>query len=149
MAVAEPKMEKLAVTVNNGLIVEELVEAGSYGTVNSNITSQNFTTARTGEHQLEAVLVHFDRTISSEDALAELDWLGLRAGELHELLALGAQHPDKQKKFPVVALGSEQDPYGDRYVPYLDDWDGKRGLDLYGFDDDWDENDRFLAFFRK
>lgn len=143
---ADPNKETLVVTVNYALTVEEAVAAGHYNWANDNITSSNFATARTGEHQLKGVLVHFDRVISSEDALAELDKLGLRAGELHELLAVGAQHPDKQRKFPIPALGSEVTLDGYRGVPFLGGWGGRRELGLYWFGVGWLEVYRFLAF---
>jgi hypothetical protein len=140
-------METLAVTVNYGLTVEEAILAGQYGWSNENVTSSNFPATRSGEHQLEAVLVHFDRSISGEKALAKLDGMDLRAGELHELLAVGAQHPDKQRRFPIVALGSKwQDPVGYWSVPYLGNWFGERGLRLGWFDGDWNGYCRFLAF---
>ena len=143
----QPNTEKLVVTVDYGSIVEEMVRAGSYNYANPDITSQNFTTTRGGEWQGEVILVHFGRVIGSDDALAELEKMGLRTGGLHELLAVGVQHPDKQREFPIVALGSGwQRPDGDRGVPFLGSWDGLRELYLRWFGVDWYEHCRFLAF---
>lgn len=71
---------------------------------------------------------------------------GFRPALIEDLLALGAEYPELQKQFPIVALGSVwQDPGGRRRVPYLR-WDGGgRDLDLYWFGDDWDERWRFAA----
>ena len=144
---AEPKTETFAVTVNYGLAVEESARAGQYGWLNESITSFNFPTARSGGHRLEAVLVHFGRVIETDDVLAELDKMGLRAGELRELLAVGAEHPDKQREFPIVALDSKWQGQDDDWcVPCLDYWFGWRKLSLRWFTANWCEECRFLAF---
>ncbi len=38
-----------------------------------------------------------------------------------------------------------QRPGGNRNVPYLNDWDDKRKLNLNSFENDWNENYRFAA----
>jgi len=38
-----------------------------------------------------------------------------------------------------------QNPNGDRNVPYLDEWNGKRKLNLNWFDNRWNDHCRFLA----
>lgn len=40
---------------------------------------------------------------------------------------------------------SRVNPNGNRTVPYLNDWNGKRNLNLNDWDDDWNANYRFLA----
>lgn len=37
------------------------------------------------------------------------------------------------------------DPDGNQHVPVLNDWNGKRKLDLNWFDNDWNDNYRFAA----
>ncbi len=70
-----------------------------------------------------------------------------KCAELHELLPVGAQHPGKQREFPIIALGSKwQGPCGHWYVPYLGRWRGERGLRLRWFGSAWSESCRFLAF---
>jgi undecaprenyl-diphosphatase len=51
-------------------------------------------------------LFHFNRDISSEDAIAEMDKDGFRPATLAELLALGEAQPELQKQFPIIALSS-------------------------------------------
>lgn len=108
-------------TVDYGMKVEEAVNRGHYDYVNSSITSQNFSTKQKGKVELVVELIHFDHSISSAEVLKELDRMGYRAADLHELLALGENYPDVQREFPVVALGSvRRSPHGDgRVVPYL------------------------------
>ena len=87
--------------------VKTLVELGKYDQYDRAIIDQKIRTTRKGKAHLEAVLVYFvDRAIKDEDAIAELNKMDLRAGELHELLTFGAQHPEIQCQFPIVALGT-------------------------------------------
>lgn len=106
---------KMMITVDYSLTVEKLVAAGHYETVHTlcpdypSIVSSD----RSGEL---AVIVHFNSTsysgemsdciIFSREVVAELNRTGLRPGNFRELLAVGAQYPDLQREFSIVALGS-------------------------------------------
>jgi len=74
--------------------------------------------------------------------------MNLRPATLPELLAFGAKYPDKQKEFPIMALGSVWiDPDGDRRVHSLGWVEGERELHL-GWDKPgyvWGDYCRFLA----
>lgn len=141
-----PATEEYSLVIDHGMAIEELVRLGEYDSVNKNITSRNFPTTRTGEEETTAILVHFDRDIESDDAVKELDAIGLRPAEADETLAFGKQYPDKQRKFPIVGLGSVVQLSGVRYVLYLAGWDGKRGANLRYWDGRWGCDYRFLAF---
>ena len=87
------------------ITIEEAVKRGRYDWTNSNITSDNFPTKQIGKAKLEVELVRFRRRISTKEALEEFDLMGRRPAEPKELLALGAQYPNLQRKFPIVELG--------------------------------------------
>ncbi len=131
--------------VNYDLSVESLVAHGKYDWKNDNITSKNFPTTRKGTAELDIILVHLDRDVSTEEAIKELDKLGLRPAELQELLAFGAKYPDEQRKYPIVALGSVWRSLDVRLVPYL--WSGgdRRVLYLHWFVSDWHAFCRFAG----
>lgn len=135
-----------SVSVDYGMSVEELIKLGLYDWANSDITSKHFPTQRTGKQEVVIELIHFNRSIGSEEALRELDKMGYRPAELHELLAFGAKYPNIQREFPVIALGSVwQCPLGRRRVPFLY-WGGSgRELRLRWFGDDWHVRCRFAA----
>jgi hypothetical protein len=115
-----------SVTVNYDRSVEDGVKAGNYDWVNNDITSEHFPMKRTGIEELSLHLVHFDRNISTEDALKKLDLMGLRPAELQELLSFGENYPDVQREFPIIALGSVwRSPAGYRLVSFL----GRGGSD--------------------
>ncbi len=140
------KQKVFPIKVNYDLSVESLVINGKYDWKNDAITGKNFPTTRKGEADLVLELVHFNKVLTSEEVLKELDKKGLRPAELHELLTFGEKYPDIQRQFPVIALGSLLRGWGgDRGVPYLYRFGGERGLDLYYFDNRWIEFCRFAA----
>jgi len=95
-----------SLSVDYGRSVEDAVKAGRYDWANSDITSRNFPTKRKGTAEIEVDLIHFNRYISTDEALRELDRMDYRPAELHELLAFGEKYPEVQYMFPIVALGS-------------------------------------------
>mgnify|MGYP001566810542 CR=1 FL=1 len=133
------------VLVNYDLRADAAIGEGKYDYANDNITEKNFPTTRKGTAKLDIVLVHLNRDISSEDAIKELDKLGLRPAELHELLAFGAKYPDEQRKYPIVALGSVWRYLFGRNVPYLWLDDGGRRLGLLWFGPGWRAYYRFAG----
>ncbi len=148
-------IEKLAencykVLVGYGQTLQQMIANGKYDYANSDITSGNFpiTAPPTGGGKQEVVveLVHFGRDMASDAVLKEFEARGLRAATLPELLAFGATYPEKQREFPVVALGSVwQNRYGCRSVPYLIGSGSGRGLGLYWDDFRWRVRYRFAA----
>ena len=131
------------VTINYARNLGDMIKAGNYGYVNENITAENFPITGEGQVDEEITLIHFNRNISSDDAIKEMDELGFKPAILPQLLAFGETHPEVQREFPIVALGSVACVDGERQVPYLDYWYGKRKLDLRWFDGDWGGNYRF------
>lgn len=135
-----------AVLVDFGMSIEELVKLGKYDWTNSDITSEHFPTKRVGKVETKIEFVHFGRNISSDDALKELEKMGYRAAEAHELLASGAKYPDVQREFPIAALGSVWRLLrGNRFVVCLDGDGAERDADLNWFESDWDGGWRFAA----
>ena len=108
------------VRVNYDLSVEKAVKAGKYYWKDDDITDKNFPPKRSGSAEIDIQLVNFNKNMSSEDVLKELDKMGLRPAELPELLVLGTKYPNEQKRYPIIALGSVwRDLDGDCYVPFL------------------------------
>lgn len=110
--------------------------------VHSNITDEHFPPESGGTAQvmLEPVYLNRDsdkKWISTNEAMKRLEAQGSRPATLRELLAYAKANPNYQRCSLVVALGSSWvDPSGNRNVPYLNDWNGKRALDLRWIEDD-------------
>jgi len=89
--------------------------------------------------------VHMNSTSSIDEVLAEMDRKYLRPALYEELLGFAEKYPDEQRKYPIVALGSETDVGGDRRVAYLWRAGHGRSLGLNWIDGAWGGLYRFLA----
>ncbi|MFA6554259.1 MAG: hypothetical protein WCS89_02005 [Candidatus Paceibacterota bacterium] len=135
------------------LSLEEMIKAGDYYPVNSNITKENFPIKSTGADEWEFKIFHFDLTISSEDAVN-----GIRADDtvnpwqpanIEHLLVYGKYNPKKHRKLSIVGLGSVGLVDGHRRVPCLSEDDSRRVLYLGWWDFDWLASCRFLGVRKK
>ena len=145
------KTDEIALTVDYSQTVQEMINAGNYGWTHREITEKHFPlpTELNGK-QVPVTnvtkLFYFNRNISSEAAISEMDKAGYRPATLAELLALGEAHPELQRQFPIVALGSVwRDTRDDRRVPVLDFGGNERRLSLRWFDYGWPGRCRFLG----
>ena len=141
--------DDVKLTVDYTKTVEQAIADGNYDWKNSDVTAKNFPISpeMIGKKvDISGRLFHFDRNIGSENAIKKMDSDGCRPATLMELLALGATHPELQKQFPIIALGSVWRTFiGFRQVPYLDVNNDDRELDLSYFGDDWWACCRFLG----
>jgi len=141
--------DQLHLTVDYGRSLQQMIASGRYDWINPDITAERFPMVGTGAVPVEARLFQFDRILSSEDAVAaikatdaENPW---EPATIAHLLAFGATHPDEQRQYPIIALGSVAEVHGIRRVPYLCRSGAERGLPLRWWDDGWDDFCRFLA----
>lgn len=121
----------------------DLVAMGNYDWVNSDIKEENFPIDEPVNPDEETKLFYFDREMSSEEVVVEMDKKGWKPAKIWHLLFFGAKNPKLQKQFPIIALGS----VWRGLVPYLR-WGGifrKRDLRLSRFDSRWGGHCRFLA----
>ena len=134
------------IQVNYDLRLEAAIKAGNYDWKNDDITEKHFPSKRSGQAEIEIQLFHFNKVMTSEEVIQEMDKQGYRPAELPELLAFGAKYPDEQRKYPIVALGSVYQYWdGDRYVSYLWRGDGERDLGLIWFGVGWGASFRFAG----
>ena len=120
------------------LSLKELIKKGKFNYVDSDITIENFPEQeiRSSDYKL----YNFARSISSEDAIKEMEKDGFAPANIFELLSWSGWNG----KDYVVGLGSSFVLDGYRSVPYLGGWSG-RGLDLDWWDGEWCDDYRFLA----
>ena len=120
--------------------LQNLIKKHKFDWVNSNITSAHFPDS--GERGKDYKLFHFDKQISSEDVIKEIEKENYRPCNLYELL----EWKDWNGEDTVVALGSVwRDFGGSRRVACLYSGDSERRLSLGVWDGDWDGYYRFLA----
>lgn len=119
--------------------LKKLIEAKKFSWVNSNITEANFPPQKI--RSTDYNLYHFDRYISSEEVIKEMEKDGYAPANIYELL----EWEGWNDKDWVVALASVCRVSGDRRVPCLSRFDSERDLSLVYWDDGWDGFCRFLA----
>ncbi len=115
------------------------ITACRFDWVNSNI-EEHFTLEPI---RRERKVFHFDRSISSEDAVKQMEKEGWSPANLAELLDYGKN--EWNSKDWVVALGSSAQIDGDRNVPCLYRNDAGRNLYLPWWSGGWVGYCRFLA----
>ncbi len=136
----------LEVRVDYALSFNEMVRAGKYDEVNSNITARHFPVKGKDNMNVKIELVQFSLDMSSEQVLIELFQTGLRPALIEELLAVGVLYPELQRQFPIVELGSVwRQPEGGRSVAYLVGNVHKRGLYLTWWSTGWLPRHRFIV----
>jgi len=94
--------------------------------------------------KLDVILLGFGKSVTSDEALAEMERLGVRPLTYEELIQYGIVNPEAQKKNPHVALGSKHSLGGNPRAPVLvvvgvDE----RDLDASPWGNDWGEGCRF------
>jgi len=134
------------VFVNFEINVTKAISLGCYKWVNRIVKFKNIQNEQKGEAVIVVELIHFNRVISTKEALYQINKARYRPAEFYELLAFGEKYPDVQRQFPIVALGSIcQNQDGGYYVPVLDGSDSDRFLDMEWIERNWSKNHRFIV----
>lgn len=138
---------RLPAFVDYGLTLPWMIRKGDYDWVSPIINDRNFPVnplRRSGK--LEIWLIHFKRPVEFKDVKRAFDKMRLRPTELPEVLAIGAQHPDEQRKYPIICLGSTyKDSKGIWRVPCLVSPCGDRRLRTRWLAGNWSGYSRFAA----
>ena len=133
----DKKSDKIKVEYKD---LDELIKELNFDYVNDYITENNFGLNK----EIECKIFNFNRSISSEYVIKEMDKEGYRPGNIYELLAW--YNGNKDNKDYTVTLGSVwQDAFGYRYVPRLGVDVCQRWLYLDGWADDWNDHYRFFG----
>ena len=137
--------EQLMLSVDYSRSLEVMIAAGHFDWTNSDITAKRFPVVGKGVEQFEAKLFHFNRNVSSEQAVEAIKADGWEPAQIEHLLAFGEKYPEEQRKYPIIALGSVARVGGHRRVPCLHRRGAERYLYLRWWDYGWFGYFRFLA----
>jgi hypothetical protein len=122
------------VTVNYDMSIADMIKAGQYDWTNDDAIAEDFPVNKRESGEIELYVVHFGRYMTIKQLLAELNKRGLQLAELPELLALGAKHPELQRKYRLIAFASECRFVSGSGLSILRGDDGKRSL-FFGWRD--------------
>lgn len=85
----------------------EIIQAGEYDLVNTDITPEHFPISGEGKHKVSIALWHFGREVTYDEILAKMSQHGYRPATIVELLAFGRSFPGhKISGYQIIALGS-------------------------------------------
>lgn len=108
------------IQVNYGLSLEEMIRAGKYDVINFAPPQENPPAPLPGGVvHVEIEFLTFDRDYELPAMLEETARRGYRPASLPEFLALGAQHPDLQRKCWILTLGSVESRRFIRFSPTM------------------------------
>ncbi len=121
--------------------LEKLIKKHKWYYVNSDITEKNFPLPKKIETE-NPVILKFDNSFSSEEALERCKKEGLRPANIYELLLLKENHPENWPDntwSSILAFGSQfTDSDGDHRVPLVRAYsDGVFWFSLGDFGRDW------------
>ena len=135
------------IPIDETVSVEDVVKAGKFDWINSDINSANFPKLADGQRlgEIEVFLFHFGMFMSSELVITEMDKAGYKPANIWILIYLAIKEPDLQKGFSIVALGSVCRLCSQRRVPFLCEGSSGRHLNLRNLNFDWGGSCRFLA----
>lgn len=124
------------------------ISAGRFDRVHEDITARKFP-PEADDVSEDIGLVHFDEELTTPQVIQYLLERSLRPAKLRALLKYAANHPEEQREFPIVALGTSWLVPGDGHVyPFLYGDRDNRGLSLMhqkSGGERWVERCRFLA----
>lgn len=135
------------VTIDYNRSLEGMIEAGKYNLVVASV-KDHYSVSGNGLWGRTIELDCFGRFMTTDEVLQEFDQRGLWHGRIQDLLALGIDHPDMQRKYPIVAIGSSWTSGGTiSMVPYLYGNDHERFLSEIESMPNlaWSENTCFIA----
>jgi hypothetical protein len=132
--------------ISANLSFSDRIALGKYDWTNSNINDKNFSDKAEKDYEVECKLFHFNKSILSEFAIAEMEKEGFKPANILELLKLGEINPNLQREFPIVALDSVwRGADSHHHVPVLNYDDDRRWLSLYWSGLGWGDDCRFLG----
>ena len=135
----------ISITPDLSKTMTQLIADGRYDWVNGDVAKHFSIASGQGVHPVDVHLLHYNKQMTSDQVLADVERQGLRPVTFQELLWIGIQHPELQRTFPIIALGTVVQVHGYRYVACLGRGDRERSLYLRWSDGEWHEVCRFAA----
>jgi len=134
------------VAIHGTQTLAQYLASGAYDWVNEDIKKCWILSRAVPDGKQEAILLYYNKSMTSQEVLDDMERQGLRPGTDRELLELGVQHPDLQRKFPIVELGTMIEFSGGQRVLFLYGLSSVRFLYLDWFGSDWYGYCRFISF---
>ena len=115
------KVDTLSITVDYDKNIYSAIGEGNYDEVLYFGDLMYYRPQKSGKATIKVGLIHFDSDLTTKEILDKIDKMGYQPAELFELLAVGAQYPELQRKFWIVALGRTSVD-SDEKIPVIGDF---------------------------
>ncbi len=133
-----------AVATRTVKTLAEMTTIGNFDEIDLDINERYFG-AETLVVGINPRLYHFDRHVSTDDAIGLMARDGFRPGTLGDLSIYDDQDQEADRRYPIVGLGSVGVIRGNHRVPYFIRNASPLKLHLISTILGWDGNYRFLA----
>ncbi len=142
-----PYLGGFAVPVNYDDPRWSVIQRDSYAYVDPDLKAKHFPIGRHGTSGVVVEYVTLDHDSTFREALAEITRRRLRVPDRAEAESFLDEHPEEQKKLPIVGLcGAVKGWRGSRHMRYVvADVGGRRSLGCERFVGRWVQYVRFLA----
>lgn len=141
-------VEFFRVVVDRRASLERMIDDGRYDKVYPLVWIIPYQRLMGGRKEVEIALVQFQHTFSPSEIKRMIKSYGFRPTYIEELLALGREHRELQRKNPIAATGSGLIVKGRRHVVCLSGSQANRELATQVIYRRWSTCYRF-AFVRK
>jgi len=141
-------VEFFRVVVDRRASLKRMIEDGRYDKVYPLVWTIRYRRLMGGRKEAEIALVQFQHDFAPSEIKRMTKSHGHRPAYIEELLALGREHPDLQRKNPIAAIGSGVIVKGRRHAVCIYGSEAKRELGTQVIYRRWSPYYRF-AFVRK
>ena len=119
---------RFPVKVDYGRPLEKAIFSAGLDYVDATINEENFALGQAGKMSANVRFVRSDSLMTAQNVLTVIEEADMKPVDITTLVALSEQHPELQRQFPIVGLGSIWSSNIDR-VPVL--WGGPNGRSLF------------------
>lgn len=123
------RVEYFRVVVDRRASLDRMIADGGYDRVDPLVRTIPYRRLLGGRKEVEVALVQFQHTFAPSEIKRLMKSHGYSPAYIEELLAIGRDHPELQRRVPIAATGSGVFCNRRRYVPCLGGSKSIRTLD--------------------
>lgn len=129
-SVCGQQVEFFRVIVDRRTSLKRMIADGRYDEVQPLVRTVPYRRLMGGRKEVEIALVQFQHTFAPSEIKRLMKGHGYRPAYIEELLALGREYPDLQRRIPIAGIGSGRLIHGRRYALVLGGSESSRSATL-------------------